>query len=85
MVLYSRPKLREALIRDSAKVDVESIGLSLMQNLEPNFARHLADDTRIPPGSMDVIEMIEQQARSRSFWKVKPSFFTGYPQYTGCF
>ncbi|KIX10718.1 uncharacterized protein Z518_01802 [Rhinocladiella mackenziei CBS 650.93] len=79
------PKLREALIRDSTKVDIEAIGLSLMQNLDPNFSRNAAEDTSMPPGSMDVIEMIERQAKSLKFWKVKASFFDEYPQYAGCF
>lgn len=77
--------LRQTLIRDSEKVDLEAIGMELMKNLDLKWSRNTSGETGLEPGSMDVIEMIDRQARIVDFWVVRPGFFTQYPQYAGCF
>lgn len=83
-----RPNLRQALVRDSHKVDVESIGIALLRNLDSNWCRDAGGggaEMGVQPGSLDVFEMIDRQACSIGFWKVKPAFFLEYPQYRDSF
>lgn len=56
-----------------------------MQNLDSKWSQSATKEIGMPLASMDVIEMIDRQARTMNFWSVKPTFFAEYPQYTSCF
>ncbi|KPI42814.1 uncharacterized protein AB675_1782 [Cyphellophora attinorum] len=75
------PNLRQALIRDTNDVDAELIGTHLFENLSRNWAHDETAFPEIKPGTMDLFDLIQQQACTLDVWKVNPAFFSVYPQY----
>lgn len=63
-------------------VDAELVGTHLSENLSPNWTYNDRIHTELKPGTMDLLDTIEHQACTLESWKVNPSFFSTYPQYT---
>jgi len=80
-----RPKLREALIRDFRNTDIDALGTQALRSLETNWSRDAVSSIGLSLATIDVVELIDSQARSLEFWKLNPSFFTKYPSYRKCF
>jgi hypothetical protein len=64
------------LLRESGKVDVESIGVECLRSLTFQWSRDVIDVQNISPASVDILDIVEKQAISQEFWKADLERFT---------
>ncbi|KAH9895457.1 hypothetical protein F4778DRAFT_746955 [Xylariomycetidae sp. FL2044] len=88
--LFVWPDLRHALIKQSADMYAEAIGVDLVKFLKPSWAPVMPSSSGHLRGSpsnlasIDVMSMVERQAESWDFWKVDPGFVRQYTQFIDC-
>lgn len=76
--IVERPGMRQALIRDGMQGDLEIAGIGILKHLKPNWTY---GDLSGAIASMDIADIIQQQAEKKSFWQVDEQFWQEYPQY----
>ncbi|KAJ2897646.1 hypothetical protein MKZ38_004511 [Zalerion maritima] len=74
------PDVREMLIRNPGVVNVETISIDLLSNLNPNWNPSYNNPSNVI-ANLDIVQMVEREAYSFDIWKVGPGFAKKYPQF----